>query len=192
MSAPDPSERAEPAAGTEPAPRTVLETPRLRLRTFTVDDAPFAYELVNDPDWIANIGDRGVRSLEDARGYLGRGPIAMHERNGFSLYAVTLKDSGTPIGMCGLIRRPGLDDVDIGFAFLPAYRGQGYALESARAVMEHAWNELGLTRVVAIVAPANAPSVRLLEALGFTFERRIQLPGDETELLLYGSGRREA
>jgi RimJ/RimL family protein N-acetyltransferase len=171
-----------------PYARTILETPRLTLRTFTLEDAPFAHALVNDPDWIANIGDRGVRTLKDARGYLERGPVAMFDRLGFSLYLVALRESGTPIGMCGLIRRPGLDDVDVGFAFLPAFRGQGYALESARAVLEHGMGTLGLTRVVAIVSPGNAPSVRLLEKLAFAFERRMKLPNDEFELLLYGYG----
>ena len=169
-----------------PSSKTILETPRLRIRTFSVDDAPFAYELVNDPDWIRNIGDRNVRSLEDARGYLERGPIAMYERYGFSLFAVVLKETDATIGMCGLIRREGLEDVDIGFAFLPANRGKGYALESAKAVMEHAWGPLRLARLVAIVDPANAPSIRLLETLGFTFERWMRLPNDPVELKLLG------
>ena len=169
--------------------KTILETPRLRIRAFTVEDAPFAYELVNDPDWIRNIGDRNVRTLEDARGYLERGPIAMQEKHGFSLFAVILKESDVTIGMCGLIRRDVLEDVDIGFAFLPAYRGQGYALESAQAVMEHAWGVLRLERLVAIVAPGNAPSIRLLETLGFTFERWMKLPNDDEDLRLYGRTR---
>jgi len=169
--------------------KTILETPRLRIRAFTVDDAPFAYELVNDPDWIRNIGDRNVRTLEDARGYLERGPIAMQEKHGFSLFAVILKESDVTIGMCGLIRREVLEDVDIGFAFLPAYRGQGYALESAQAVMDYAWGPLGLERLVAIVAPGNAPSIRLLESLGFTFERMMRLPNDDEDLRLYGRAR---
>ena len=169
--------------------KTILETPRLCIRVFTVEDAPFAYELVNDPDWIRNIGDRNVRTLEDARGYLERGPIAMQEKHGFSLFAVVLKESGATVGMCGLIRREILEDVDIGFAFLPGYRGQGYALESAQAVMEHAWGALGLTRLVAIVAPGNAPSIRLLETLGFTFERMMRLPNDDEDLRFYGLAR---
>lgn len=169
-----------------PTSKTILETPRLRIRTFTVDDAPFAYELVNDPAWIQNIGDRNVRSFEDARGYLERGPIAMYERHGFSLFAVELKETGATIGMCGLIRREVLEDVDIGFAFLPGFRRKGYALESARAVMEHAWGPLKLTRLVAIVDPANTPSIQLLETLGFTFERWMKLPNDDVELKLLG------
>ena len=172
-----------------PSSKAILETPRLHIRAFTVDDAPFAYELVNDPDWIRNIGDRNVRTLEDARGYLERGPIAMQEKHGFSLFAVVSKETGATIGMCGLIRREILEDVDIGFAFLPAYRGQGYALESARAVTEHAWGTLGLERLVAIVAPGNAPSIKLLETLGFTFERMMRLPNDDEDLRFYGRGR---
>lgn len=176
--------------GAPPSEKAILETPRLRIRPFALDDAPFAYELLNDPDWIRNIGNRNIQSLEDARGYLERGPMAMYEKEGFSLFAVVLKETGQTIGMCGLIRREVLEDVDIGFAFLPAYRGQGYALESARACMDHAWGALGLERMVAIVAPRNAPSIRLLEALGFTFERWMKLPNDDEDLKLYGLERK--
>lgn len=168
---------------TKPGP--VLETPRLVLRRFTPNDATFAMALVNDPAWIANIGERNVHSLEDARAYLEKGAIAMYAREGFGLYAVVLKDSGTTIGMCGLVKRAGLDDVDIGFAFLPEYRGLGYAVESAEAVRDYATVTLGLKRLVAIVSPANQPSIRLLEKLGFRYESPVKLPGDDEEISLY-------
>jgi ribosomal-protein-alanine N-acetyltransferase len=166
-------------------PGRVLETPRLILRRFTPDDAAFAMALVNDPAWIANIGERHVRSLEDARVYLEKGAIAMYEREGFGLYAVVQKNSGTIIGMCGLVKRAGLDDVDIGFAFLPDYRRLGYAVESAEAVRDYATVILGLKRLVAIVSPANQLSIRLLEKLGFRYERPVTLPGDDEEISLY-------
>ena len=166
---------------TDPTP--ILRTSRLELRRFTLEDAAFAYQLVNDPDWIRNIGDRNVRSLEDARGYLGR-VMAAYERSGFGMYVVCLAETNEAIGTCGLIRREELEDVDIGFAFLPAHRGQGYALESAAAVMEHA-SDLGLRRIVAIVSPGNEPSIRLLEKIGMTFERMILMPGDTEEIRLY-------
>jgi [ribosomal protein S5]-alanine N-acetyltransferase len=167
------------------APDPVLETSRLILRRFTLDDAAFAMELVNDPAWIANIGERNVHSLEDARAYLEKGALAMYEREGFGLYAVVLKSSGATVGMCGLVKRAGLDDVDIGFAFLPGYRGHGYAVESAEAVRDYATDTLELKRLVAIVSPANQPSIRLLEKLGFRYERPVRLPGDDEEISLY-------
>lgn len=164
---------------------SVLETDRLLLRQFTVEDAAFVVELLNEPSWIRFIGDRGVRTLEDARGYLLGGPMAMYQRLGFGLYAVDLKSRRAPIGMCGLIKRDGLEDVDIGFAFLPRYWGRGYAREAAAAVMRHATGALGLARVVAITAADNESSIRLLEALGFELERMVTLPGDSEELKLF-------
>ncbi len=169
----------------------ILETPRLILRRFTLDDAPFAFDLVNDPAWLENIGDRNVRSLEDAREYLRKGSIAMYDRIGYGMYVVALKESGESIGTCGLIKRDGLDDVDIGFAFLPAHRGQGFALESARAVLEHGVRAFGLKRIVAIVSPDNQRSIRVLEKIGLVFERMVKLPGDDEEIPLYAYKARE-
>jgi RimJ/RimL family protein N-acetyltransferase len=94
----------------------VLETQRLVLRRFSLDDAAFVFEIVNDPAWLQNIGDRHVKTLDDARAYLQKGTLAMYERMGFGMYVVALKESGEPIGMRGLVKREGLDDVDIGFA----------------------------------------------------------------------------
>jgi RimJ/RimL family protein N-acetyltransferase len=165
----------------------VLETQRLILRRFSLDDAAFVFEIVNDPAWLQNIGDRHVKTLDDARAYLSKGTLAMYERIGFGMYVVTLKESGEPVGMCGLVKRDGLDDVDIGFAFLPRFRGQGFALESAAAVLEHGKRDLGLKRIVAIVSPANQRSIRILENIGLKFERRMTLPGDDEEIAVYAS-----
>ena len=164
---------------------TVLETRRLILRRFSVEDAAFTLELVNDPAWLEHIGDRNVRSLDDARAYLEKGALSMYERVGFGMYVVALKDSGEAIGTCGLIKRDGLEDVDIGFAFLARFRGQGFALESAAAVLEHGRRDFGLNRIVAIVSPANQRSIRILEKIGLTFERMVTLPGDNAEISLY-------
>jgi len=164
---------------------TVAETSRLQLRRFTGDDAAFVHALVNDPSWLAYIGDKGVRTLDDARRYLENGPMAMYGKMGFGLYAATLRETGTPIGMCGPIKRDTLDDVDLGFAFLPPYRGSGYALEAASAVIAHARDDLGLTRIVAIVSPENERSIRLLERIGFRFERAIDDAADNSVTLLY-------
>jgi RimJ/RimL family protein N-acetyltransferase len=152
------------------------------LRALTTGDAAFIRELVNDPDWIRNIGDKGVRTLDDARRYLESGPIAMVERRGFGLFAVELKASGECAGICGLIRREGFDDVDLGFAFLPRFRRAGYALEASSAVLADGRERLGLRRVVAIVSPGNEPSVQLLAKLGFRFERIVAFRGESLEL----------
>ena len=164
----------------------VLETERLTLRQFTADDAPFILELVNEPSFIQNIGDRGVRSLADAVKYIETGPITSYARNGFGLYLVQLKESGASIGMCGLIKRPALEDVDIGYAFLPKFWSKGYAIEAALAAREQA-RSLGLKRLVAIVDPANQGSIRVLEKLGMKFEKMIRLSADDIELKLFAT-----
>jgi RimJ/RimL family protein N-acetyltransferase len=166
----------------------ILETDRLIVRRLTVDDAAFILELINDPDWLRFIGDRHVHSVDEARSYLLNGPLAMYGRSGFGLYAVVLKGSGVPIGMCGLIKREGLDDVDIGFAYLPQYRAQGYAYEAASAVMTYGRHEFGLKRIVAITSLDNDRSIQLLEKLGFTFEKIIRLSDDGEELKLFAHG----
>lgn len=170
----------------------VLETERLVLRWATTDDAPFFLRLLNDPGWIRFIGDRGVRSLEAARDYIVTKPVAMYERVGFGMYLVELKDSGKPIGTCGLARREGLDDVDIGFAFLPRFRSQGYAFEAAAACLAYARDTLHLDRVVAITTEDNEASARLLEKLGLRFEKAVTVAGDPEELRLFSVNFRAA
>jgi RimJ/RimL family protein N-acetyltransferase len=162
----------------------VLQTERLVLSHFSAEDASFVLALVNDPDWIRFIGDRKVRTVGDALEYLASGPIAMYAREGFGLYRTALAQSDQPIGMCGLIRRPGLADVDLGFAFLPAYRGRGYAYESASGVIDHA-RTLGFARIVAIASPDNVRSARLLRRLGFDAPTRFRLPGGSEDLDLF-------
>lgn len=163
----------------------VLETTRLVLRRFTLNDAPFVFEMVNDPAWLEHIGDRGVRTLDDARAYIRDRTLAMYERMGFGMYVVTLKATGEAVGACGLVKRDSLDDVDIGFAFLPLHRGKGYAAEAAAAVLDYGVRALGLPRIVAIVSAANHRSIRVLERIGLRFERMVTLPGEEEEIPLY-------
>jgi ribosomal-protein-alanine N-acetyltransferase len=163
----------------------VLTTERLALRHLTHDDAEFILELVNEPAFIQNIGDKGVRSIGDARDYIENGPIASYTRLGFGLYRVELKATGVPIGMCGLVRRAGLEDVDIGYALLERFWGQGYAYEAAQAVMDYGRTVLGLPRIVAVIAPDNRASARVLEKLGLRFEKAIDLPGYDTESHLF-------
>jgi RimJ/RimL family protein N-acetyltransferase len=163
----------------------VLETARLSLRRLTPDDAPFILELLNDPGWLRFIGDRGVRTVEDAQAYISSGPVAMYERVGFGLYATERKADAVPMGICGLIKREGLDDIDIGFAFLPQFCAKGYAEEAAHAVMAYGKRALGLTRIVGITSPDNASSIRLLKKLGLEFERMVQLPTGPAETMLF-------
>jgi RimJ/RimL family protein N-acetyltransferase len=161
-------------------------TDRLRLRHLTADDAAFLVELLNDPSFLTNIGDRGVRTPDDAVGYVEKGPGASYRANGFGLYLVETRHDGTPLGLCGLVKRDTLPDVDIGFAFLPRFHGHGYAYEAARATVDDARDRVRLPRLVAIVKPGNTPSIRLLQKLGLRFERMIQLPQDPLELEYYG------
>jgi RimJ/RimL family protein N-acetyltransferase len=160
---------------------SVLETERLVIRHLALDDAEFILELLNEPGFIKNIADRGVRTLDDARGYIENGPLASYEKNGFGLFAVVLKDSGVPIGMCGLIRRDYWDEVDIGYALLERYWSKGYAHEAASAVMNYGRKVLHLSRIVAITAPDNDASGRVLEKIGLRFEKLVKLGHNDEE-----------
>ena len=163
----------------------VLETERLVLRWLTPADAPFILELLNDPGWLRFIGDRGVRTVEDARSYLLKGPIAMVERLGFGLYLTERKSDNVPMGICGLIKRDGLEDIDIGFAFLPAYTGKGYAVEAAIATMAYGKSTFGLKRIVGITSRDNVSSIKLLEKIGLKFERMVRMHKDDEEVMLF-------
>ena len=165
------------------AATNVLETARLRLRPLVAADAPFIVELLNEPGWLRFIGDRGVRDLETARGYIENGPRAMYARLGFGLYCVESRD-GTPLGMCGLLKRDNLEHVDLGFAFLARYQGLGYAREAAAAALAEA-RSLGLAQVAAITDPDNLRSIRLLESLGFQAAGRRRLLPEAPELCLF-------
>lgn len=164
---------------------TVLETDRLLLTRLTYDHCDFVMELVNEPSFKRFIGDKDVRTLQDARRYLAEGPIGLYERFGYGMFLVTVKDTETPAGICGLLKRDGFDDPDLGFAFLRRFRRSGYAIESARAVLRHGIEDLHLQRIIAMADPDNEPSVRLLEKLGFSYERMVRMPGDEDEINLY-------
>ena len=177
---------SETARGREvPSREPVIETERLVLRRLDLDDTAFIFELVNDPDWLRHIGDKNVRSLDDARAYLVNGPIDMYAKHGFGLFAVERREDGALIGMCGLIKRDTLDDVDIGFAYLPAYRAQGYAREAAAATLAYARDVHGMKRVVAIVSPANHASARLLERVGLRYERAVRPAADRDPIDLF-------
>jgi len=163
----------------------IIQTDRLNLRMLSVDDAEFVLRLLNEPSFIQNIGDRGVRTLDDALGYLVRGPFASYEKFSFGLWMVETRSETTPIGICGLLKRDVLEDVDIGYALLPEFWSQGYALESASAVLSYASEELGLKRVVAVTNSDNKSSIRLLEKMGFKYERMVRLSEDAPEIKLF-------
>ena len=165
----------------------VLETDRLILRRLSIDDAEFILALLNEPSFLRFIGDKGVRTLDDAREYILKGPIYSYERFGFGLYLTMLKESGVPIGICGLLKRETLGDVDVGFAFLPQFWSKGYALESASAVMAYGRSCFGLNRIVAVTNPDNEGSIRVLEKLGLGFEKMVRLSEDGPEIKLFAS-----
>jgi RimJ/RimL family protein N-acetyltransferase len=165
----------------------VIETERLQLRKLTADDAAFMLELLNEPSFLRFIGDRGVRTIEDARRYILQGPVASYEQHGFGLWLVELQATHVPIGLCGLVKREALPDADIGYAFLPRYWSQGYAYESAAAVLHYARNVLGLKRLLAITAQDNVSSIRVLEKIGLRFDRLIRLAEDAPEIMLFAS-----
>jgi [ribosomal protein S5]-alanine N-acetyltransferase len=155
----------------------ILTSERLALAELTPADAPFILELVNEPDFIANIRDAGVRTQADAVRYIEDGPRASYAQHGFGLWRVDERETGQPIGICGLLKRDWLDDPDIGYAILERFRGRGYAVEAARAVLDWARRETGLTRIVAITAPGNAASGAVLKRLGFGFAGPVVPPG---------------
>lgn len=163
----------------------ILETERLRIRPLSAVDAPFILQLLNEPSFIQNIGDRGVRMVSDAEMYIEQGPVSSYARNGFGLCLVTLKESGESIGMCGLIKRQALEDVDIGYAFLPKFWSKGYAFEAALAFKQYAREVIGLTRLAAIVDPDNQGSIRVLEKLGMKFEKLVKLSPADIDLKLF-------
>ena len=162
-----------------------LFTQRLTIRPFTQGDAAFILELVNDADWLRFIGDKHVKTIDDAQRYLRDGPLAMFAKHGVALCRVERRSDGAALGMCGLIKRDTLDDIDLGFAFLPAARGQGYAREAAAAVLEHGLATLALKRIVAITDIDNAASARVLEGVGLHFERLLPASADGKVLRLF-------
>lgn len=163
----------------------ILDTARLRLRTIDTDDAKFYFELVNDPTWLQFIGDKGIRSVEQARAAIIEGPMAMQQRHGHSLYVMERKEDGRALGMCGLIRRDFLPEVDIGYAIRPEHFGRGYTYEAAQAVLELARGPLGIGRVLGITDPGNANSIRLLHKLGLRFKEIKLLPPGERMTNIY-------
>ncbi|KAF1707178.1 GNAT family N-acetyltransferase [Pseudoxanthomonas sacheonensis] len=169
----------------------IIQTERLQLYELSdqsQEDIAFVRRLLNEPSFLENIGDRGVRDLEDARAYILKGPMISYRANGFGLYRMQTRQGGQTVGMCGLVNRPALEDMDLGYALLPEFCGHGYAVEAGAAVLADARERLGLERIVAIVDPRNAGSIRVLEKLDFRFEKMVQLTPDDVTLKLFASG----
>jgi RimJ/RimL family protein N-acetyltransferase len=163
----------------------ILETERLRLREFTPEDASFIIELVNSPGWLKYIGDRNIKTTDQARAYLENGPIKSYHDNGFGLWMVENKVINTPIGMCGILKRETLEHLGLGFAFLPEYMGKGYAFEAATATLTFAKEKLNVQTLCAITVPDNQNSIKLLQKVGMRFNNRICFPNNPEELLMY-------
>lgn len=162
-----------------------IESERLFLRPLTLEDSEFILRLLNTDGFIKYIGDRNVRTIEQANDYLLNGPLKSYETNGFGLNLVELKTNQAPVGMCGLLKRDYLDHPDIGFAFLPEYTGKGYAYEIVKEIIYYGLNVLQFEKILAIVLPENSSSVKLLERLGFTYEKNFISPDTNEELCLY-------
>lgn len=161
----------------------IAETERLILREFTSTDSHFIIQLLNTEGWLRNIGNRNVTNVAQAVEFIEERLRPSYIQNGFGFYVVESKDSKTALGMCGLVRRDGLENVDVGYAFLPEHFGKGYAFESTSRIVQFAKEKVGLKALDAITIAANAPSIKLLERLGFHFETNILL--NEEELMLY-------
>jgi len=163
----------------------ILQTKRLLLRELNLNDSPFIVKLLNSPSWLKYIGDRGVKSEEDAKVYLQNGPLLSYEKHGFGLYLVELLSSKVPIGMCGILKRDSLEHPDLGFAFLSEYTGQGYAFEIANATVSYAKDKIGISTLFAITLPHNRSSIRLLEKIGMKYIDIVKSPDGKDDLNLY-------
>jgi len=162
-----------------------LETDRLCLRHFTFEDAPFIIELLNEQSYIRNIGDKKVRTPDDAKNHLTNGPMDSYNKNGFGLYCVELKETRTAIGTCGLLKRDFIEFMDIGYAFLPQFWSKGYAYDATAGLLKHSKKAFDLSKVAAIVNSDNDSSIRLLEKLGFFYQKMISLPETQKTVQLY-------
>jgi RimJ/RimL family protein N-acetyltransferase len=169
---------------------SLIETERLRLRHLTRDDAGLLIDVFTDPAFMRFVGDRNIRTVDQANAFLETGPFESYRKHGFGHFVVTRKHDEVRMGICGFVKRDALDAADIGFSLLPPYRAQGYAFEAASAVMAYGRDTLGFRRIVAIASPENASSIRLLGRLGLTFERMVKLSENSESLSLFGWNQR--
>ncbi len=163
----------------------LITTDRLLINKITIDDAGFILELMNDKDWIKNIGDKGVRTIEDAQAYIQSRFLKTYNESDYGFYTMNLKNTQQIIGIVGLVDRKGIDHIDIGYGILPEFRGKGYAFEAAKAIHDYGYQELNLEKIVAIVNPDNLPSIKLLTKLGLEFEKMVRLPEGDKDIKLF-------
>ena len=163
----------------------IIKTDRLLINRITLDDAAFILELMNDKDWIKNIGDRGMTTIEDAEEYIRTRFLKTYEESNIGFYGLVLKNSKEVIGIAGLVDREGIDHVDIGYGLLPNFRGKGYAFEATKAIYDYGYNHLKLEKIVAIVNPDNPTSIQLLSKLGLEFEKMVRFPDEEKDIMLF-------
>jgi len=162
-----------------------MSTDRLLINRITLDDAGFILKLMNDKDWIKNIGDRGIRTIEEAEEYIRTRFLKTYNEVGFGFYSLIIKETQQIIGIAGLVDREGIDHIDIGYGMLPEYRGKGYAFEATKAIYDYAYQDLKIDKIVAIVNPDNPGSIKLLTKLGLEFEKMIRLPDEEIDIMLF-------
>lgn len=163
----------------------ITETSRLIISKFSLEDASFFLKLVNTPNWIKYIGDRNLKTVKDAEDYLLKGTLKSYEDFGFGFYKLYDKESSKYVGTCGLVKREQLEEVDLGFAFLPEFEGKGYGYEASSAVLKIAKERFHLKTLMAITLPINVNSIKLLEKLGFKYQKRVKPFEDDEELLLF-------
>jgi RimJ/RimL family protein N-acetyltransferase len=163
----------------------IVETKRLRIREIAVTDTEFIFRLVNEPSFVSNIGDKGLRSLHDAQRFILEGYWTNQERPGYGMFLAVLKDGGDPIGGCGLLYRKTLDVTDIGFAFLPEYWNRGFAFEAAKAILQYGYTTLEVEKIVGLTSEDNFGSINLLKKLGMDFERTVKMSDDDPGTVLY-------
>jgi [ribosomal protein S5]-alanine N-acetyltransferase len=164
---------------------TLIDTNRLVIRNITEQDFHFIFRLLNEPSWIKYIGDKGIKTEDDAKNYIRTGPLQMYKDFGFGLFLVTLKENSVPIGLCGLIKRPSLENIDLGYAFLPEYTGKGYAFEATKAVIQYGKEQLSINKIVAITTIDNLNSEKVLLKLGFSFDSLIKENNASEELKFF-------
>ena len=163
----------------------ILKTKRLYLRRLIRDDAEFILQLLNEPSWLEFIGNKNVDNLNDAKKYIELAPMNMYERYGFGLFLVCALETSVPMGLCGLIKRDNFDDADLGYALLPEFWNKGFALEAVESVLKYAKNTHHLSRILALSKSSNAPSIKLLNKVGFEFDRDLKLIENEENLQIY-------
>ncbi|MEO1012214.1 MAG: GNAT family N-acetyltransferase [Bacteroidota bacterium] len=150
-----------------------IETERLLIRPFTIEDIEPSYLMNLDAEISRYTGDGGIVSKKEIERRIIENVIGDYEKHGFGRLAVELKGENKFIGFTGLKYLEDMDEVDLGYRFMKEYWGKGIATESAKACVNLGFSTLGLKRIIAMVLPGNTGSIRVLEKLNFEFEKEI-------------------